>query len=176
MAKALSNPEVEHDRDEHIDRGARKASRVESPSGYCRDSFFIEAAAIQRPDDPDSRWTSVTGDDDFQHDRALDSVSKRLVRVTRLDFFDQARRGYRTARAVNASASSASGSGPESRAISRAHTSSDARTNAAARPWTCRRARQRSTGWQSDLLEDAGGQRPGIEHDRWGRNDVFDGG
>ena len=65
---------------EHIDRRARQTARLKSPSGNCRHGFLIEAAAVQRPDDSDLRRPSVTGDDRFQHNGALDSVSERLVR------------------------------------------------------------------------------------------------
>jgi hypothetical protein len=166
MAKALSNPEVEHDRDEHIDRGARKTSRLESPFGNRGHRFFIEASTVQRPDDSDVRRTPVTGNDDFEHDSALNSISERLVRVPGLDFFDQARRGHGPARAVHATACSATGSGTKSRAVSRADTGPDSSSHAAAGPWTSRRPRRHSI-WQPGLVEDPRGQRLGIEHDRW---------
>ena len=119
---------------------ARKTSRLESPLGNGRHGFFIEAAAVQGPDDTDLRRASVACDDDFQHNRALNSVAERLARVLRLDFFDQARCGYCPARAVNATASSTAGSGAESGATSRAYTSPASSADAAPGPWTCRRA------------------------------------
>ena len=135
-----SNREVDHDRDQHIDRRARKTSGLESPLGNGRHRFFIEAATVQRSDDMDLRRTPVASDDDFQHNSALNSLPERLRRVPGLDFFDQARSGYCPARAVNAAASSTAGSGAESRATSRPDAGSASSADAAAGPWTCRRA------------------------------------
>ena len=53
-------------------------------------------------DDTDLRRASVASDDDFHDNRALNSVDERRARVSGFDFFDQARCGYRPARAVNA--------------------------------------------------------------------------
>jgi hypothetical protein len=53
------NPEVQHDGDEDIYRGACQTSRLESPLGNGRYCFFIETAAIQRPDDTDLRHAAV---------------------------------------------------------------------------------------------------------------------
>jgi hypothetical protein len=47
VAAGLSaNREVDHDRDEHIDRSAGKTSRLESPLGNGPHGFFIETGAI----------------------------------------------------------------------------------------------------------------------------------
>jgi hypothetical protein len=77
LSQLSANREVDHDRDEHIDRSTRKTSRLESPLGNSRHSFFIEAAAIQGADDTDLRCASVACDDDFQHNRALNHLSER---------------------------------------------------------------------------------------------------
>ena len=93
-----ANQEVEHDRDEHVDRRGAKTSRLEPPLGNGRHGFFVEAPCVQRTDDTDLRRASVGCDDDFQHNRALNAVWERLARVLGLDFFDQARCGYCPAR------------------------------------------------------------------------------
>ena len=105
-AQLSANIEIEHDRDEHVDRCAPKTSGLEPPLGNGRHGFFIEASGVQRTDDTDLRRASVAGDDDFQYNRALNAVCERLARVLRLDFLDQARCGYCPASPVNATPSS----------------------------------------------------------------------
>jgi len=88
LAAASPNREIEHDRDEDIDRGTRQASGLEPPLGDGRHGFFVEATGVQRSDDPDLRRASVACDDDVHHYGALSHVSERLARVAGPDLMD----------------------------------------------------------------------------------------
>ena len=140
VSRLSANPEVDHDRDQDVDRRARKTSRLESPLSDCCHGFFIEAAAVQRLDHTYLRRVSLACDDDFQHNGALNHLSERVSRIPWLDFFEQTRRGYGPASTVKAPAGSAARSWTESLSMSRANPGPRSGANAAPGPRTCRRA------------------------------------
>src|SRR5881398_1297956 len=102
-----ANQEIDLDRDEHVHGRGAKSPRLEPPLSDGGDGFCVETPRVQRPDDPDLRRASVSSDDGFQHNRALNSISECVTGVLGLRLFDQTWCGYCPARAVDATASAA---------------------------------------------------------------------
>ena len=93
--------------------------------------FFIEPAAIQRPDNPNLRSAPVGRDDGLQHDGALDLLPQRLAGITRPDLFDQNRRSHIPAGAIDTAARATAGSRPESRSAPSTNARADSIANTA---------------------------------------------
>ena len=84
--KGLSNPEVEHHGDEHVDRCARKAPRLKAPLRHRDDGLLIEPFRVEGSHDANVGRTAVACDHEVQHDRALNLVQQRFVCVRGFDF------------------------------------------------------------------------------------------
>lgn len=128
----LSNPEIEQDRDNDVDRRTSETTRLEAPFSDSFDSLLIEPLGVQRPNHLDLRRPTIAHDHELQLDRTLNSVEQRFIRVFGFDFSYHARCSHATARSVRAAADSAASSRTDTRSGPRPDTDSDAGTDAPA--------------------------------------------
>jgi hypothetical protein len=97
----LPKSEIEHDSDQNVHWLAAETPGRELPLAHGYESLFVQAAGIERANDPKVGWAAVCADDELEHDRALNFLKKSGRRVGRFDLSDDARRRDGTARAID---------------------------------------------------------------------------
>ncbi len=161
----LLNPEVEHDRDEHIDGCARETPRLEAPLHDCSNRLLIQTLPVQRSNDAYLRRTTFVCHDELQHDSALNLTEQCVARIRRLYLGDHPRRAHGSAWPKDAAASSAAGAGPDSGSFSWPDALPYPRANAATHARAGRCTRQHATRGESKMCEGTRSKRLCVEYD-----------
>src|SRR5262245_38165396 len=103
-----SNPEVNQQSDQNIDRPTVQATGLEPPLTGSSDGLLVEPVGIQRPHHADVGRTAIGADDELESDGPLNVSHERVGRVGRLDLAYHARRSHAAARQIHSSANASS--------------------------------------------------------------------
>src|SRR5579864_4170299 len=124
----LSNPEIEHDGHEDVDRLSGEAAGLEPPLADRDGRLLVQSARIERSDNPNVRRTAGRANHELDDDRALNLLEQCLARVGGFDLGEDSRGRHRSARTVDTAADASA----FARAYARAAARPDARTDALA--------------------------------------------